>query len=461
MVMVGFGSIGQGVLPLLLRHLELRPEQIAVITGDEDGRELAAQYGVGFLVAPLDPGNYRELLAPRLAPGDFLINVANDVASAALITLCRERGALYIDTCIEPWAGGYTDAGASPGERTNYALREAALALRRGHSSGRGPTAILTHGANPGLISHLAKQALLDLATGTGCPADAPRDRQGWARLARDLGVKVIHVAERDTQFAQPRKAPGEFVNTWSVDGFVGEACQPAELGWGTHERHFPPDGHRHETGCRSAIYLDRPGAATRVRTWTPLAGPMRAFLITHGESISLSDYLTLGPPEAPEYRPTVHYAYHPSDDTVLSVDELAARNWAPPERKRVCKDELVSGHDELGVLLMGHARGAYWYGSRLAVAEARRLAPHNSATSLQVTAPLLAGVVWALRNPEEGIVEPEQLDWQLILEISRPYLGELVGAYTDWTPLAGRGCLFPEPVDASDPWQFVNFRVS
>ncbi|PIV75553.1 MAG: homospermidine synthase, partial [Rhodocyclales bacterium CG17_big_fil_post_rev_8_21_14_2_50_68_7] len=101
------------------------------------------------------------------------------------------------------------------------------------------------------------------------------------------------------------------------------------------------------------------------------------------------------------------------------------------------------------------------WYGSRLSLDEARRLAPHNSATSLQVTAAVLAGIVWALRNPQEGVVEPEQLDWQLVLEIARPYLGRVVGVWSDWTPLSGRARLFPEELDAGDPWQFTNFRVS
>ena len=109
--------------------------------------------------------------------------------------------------------------------------------------------------------------------------------------MAQGLGVKVIHIAERDTQTADFAKEPGEFVNTWSIDGFVGEGCQPAELGWGTHEKTLPADGLRHDFGCGAAIYLMRPGASTRVRTWTPMAGPLHGFLITHNESISIADY--------------------------------------------------------------------------------------------------------------------------------------------------------------------------
>jgi homospermidine synthase len=109
----------------------------------------------------------------------------------------------------------------------------------------------------------------------------------------------------------------------------------------------------------------------------------------------------------------------------------------------------------------MGHARGAYWYGSRLSIEDARRLAPHNNATSLQVTAAVLGGMVWAMENPAAGVVEADQLDHARVLEIADPYLGEMVGAYSEWTPLEGRGELFAEEVDAGCPWQFGNFRVA
>ncbi|CAG1019676.1 partial homospermidine synthase, partial [Burkholderiaceae bacterium] len=236
LVMLGYGSIGQGVLPLLLRYIEMRPEQILIIKPSANGLESANAQGVPHLLAPLNENNYRHALEPRVGRGDFVLNLSVDVSSKALIEFCRERGALYLDTCIEPWAGAYTDASRPPGERTNYALREGVMALRR--TGERGPTAIVTHGANPGLVSHFVKRALLNLARDTGEATSAPpTSREGWARLAQRLGVKVIHIAERDTQVGRERKAPGEFVNTWSCDGFVSEGRQPAELGWGSHER--------------------------------------------------------------------------------------------------------------------------------------------------------------------------------------------------------------------------------
>src|SRR5580765_1171576 len=423
---VGFGSIGQGALPLVLRHVGIAPERITIVTAEDKGADEAAKYGIKFVKERLTRENFRRVLNPLLGRGDFLINVAVEVSSVALIKLCWEKGAMYLDTCIEPWLGGYTDPTMPVGKRTNYALREEVLALRGGNA--RAPTAVLTHGANPGLVSHFVKQALLNIAA--------------------------------DTQVSNKPKLAGEFVNTWSVDGFVSEGCQPAEMGWGTHERNFPRDGKRHDAGCLAAIYLMQPGAGTRVRTWTPKAGHFYGFCITHSEAISMADYFTVREGMQVAYRPTVHYAYHPSDSAVMSVHELGGHNYVQQERQRILKDEIISGIDELGVLLAGHKKNAYWYGSQLSIEEARKLVPHNTATSLQVCVAVLSGMVWAMENPQRGVTEPDEMDLRRNLEVCMPYLGPVVGAYTDWTPLYQRGELFEEDLDRSDPWQFKNVLV-
>jgi homospermidine synthase len=455
---VGFGSIGQGVLPLLLRHVGIAPERVTIVTAEDRGSEEAAKYGIKFVKERLTRENYRRILNPLVGRGDFLINVSVEVSSIALIKLCWDKGAMYLDTCIEPWPGGYTDPTVPAAKRTNYALREEVLALRAGNA--RAPTAVLTHGANPGLVSHFVKQALLNIAADTKVDAGNPATRAEWGALARKLGIKVVHIAERDTQITNKPKLMGEFVNTWSVDGFVSEGCQPAEMGWGTHERNFPRDGKRHDAGCQAAIYLMQPGAGTRVRTWTPKAGHFYGFCITHSEAISIADYYTVREGMTVAYRPTAHYAYHPSDSAVVSVQELAGRNYVQQERQRILMDEITGGIDELGVLLAGHKKNAYWYGSQLSIEEARKLAPYNNATSLQVCVAVLSGVIWAMENPNLGIVEPDEMDFRRNLEICMPYLGPVVGEYTEWTPLHERERLFTEDLDKSDPWQFKNVRV-
>lgn len=456
--MVGFGSIGRGVLPLLLRHIQMDPWQIVIFAPEGDPEGIARKYGASCERIAITEENYKDVLGKHLNRGDFLVNLSVDVSSLALIELCWQREAHYVDTCIEPWPGGYTDPSLTPSQRSNYALREKALEF--GRDKHKGPTAVISQGANPGLVSAFVKQGLMNIALDNGITTKRPASREGWGKLAQQLGIKAIHIAERDTQVPSLRKRRGEFVNTWSIDGFVSEGMQPAELGWGSHEKHWLPEARRHGYGCDAAIYLDRPGISTRVRSWTPIEGPYHGFLITHNEAISIADYLTLKEGNEVVYRPTVHYAYHPCDDAVLSIHELAGKNMQMQANTRLIRDEIVSGIDELGVLLMGNKEGVYWYGSRLSIEEARKLAPHNNATSLQVTAGVLAGVVWALQNPDLGVVEPDDINDIAMLEVAEPYLGEIVGIWGEWTPLQDRTALFEEDIDREDPWQFKNILV-
>jgi homospermidine synthase len=460
-VMVGFGSIGRGTLPLILRHFECDRSRLTVIDPDDAHRRLVEQQGCRFEKLAITQANYRDVLT-RLLGGEgqrFIVNLSVEVSSAAMIELAQELGALYVDTVAEPWPGFYTDANLTVSQRSNYALRQEVLDVRRRRPGGT--TAISCCGANPGMVSWFVKQALLNVAADLGIARAEPKSREAWARLMRDAGVKGIHIAERDTQRARDPKRMGVFVNTWSVEGFVSEGLQPAELGWGTHERKLPTEGRTHDFGPGAAIYLLRPGAGTRVRSWCPTPGAQHGFLVTHNESISIADYFTLREGEKVVYRPTCHYAYHPADDAVLSLHEMAGQAWKQqPESQILDEHEIVDGKDELGVLLYGHAKNAYWFGSQLSIEETRELAPYQNATGLQVTSAVLAGMVWALENPEAGLVEADEMDFRRCLEVQMPYLGPVIGTYTDWTPIDGRGVLFPEELDRDDPWQFSNVIV-
>jgi homospermidine synthase len=461
-VMIGFGSIGRGTLPLIERHIGFDRKKFVVIAPDEENRRLLDERDLRFINVAITKDNYRDVLTPLLTaePGrGMIVNLSIDTSSVDLMAFAKDIDAFYIDTVIEPWPGLYTDRSRSISQRSNYALRESLLDLRRRRPGGT--TTVSCGGANPGMVSWFVKQALLNVATELGLTFDEPKTREQWAQLMHRAGVKGIHIAERDTQRARDPKPRSVFVNTWSVEGFCSEGLQPAELGWGTHEKKLPDNGRKHDFGCDAAIYLAQPGAATRVRSWTPTAQAQHGFMITHNEAISIADYFTLRDGGNVVYRPTCHYAYHPCDDAMLSLDEMAGAAWQMQSDWKILDErEIVDGIDELGVLLYGHARNAYWYGSQLSVEETRRLAPYQNATGLQVTSAVLAGIVWMLENPDRGIVEADEMDFRRCLEVQRPYLGPVVGRYTDWTPIDNRGVLFPEGIDHDDPWQFSNVLV-
>ena len=461
-VMIGFGSIGKGTLPLIERHFKFDKSRFVVIDPEDKDRKLLDERGIAFIHKAVTRENYKELLSPLLKAGGgqaFCVNLSVDTSSLDIMKLCRKLGALYIDTVVEPWAGFYYNTKADPAARSNYMLRETILAEKK--ASPGGTTAVSCCGANPGFVSWLVKQALVNIASDTGLKFKDPKSREDWATLMKRAGVKGIHIAERDTQRARTPKPRGVFVNTWSVEGFLSEGLQPAELGWGTHEKKLPPEGAKHKSGCGAAIWLNRPGAGTRVRSWTPTAKAQHGFLVTHNESISIADYFTLKKGKTAVYRPTCHYAYHPCDDAILSLHEISGAQWARQPKWHILDEhEIADGIDELGVLLYGHKKNAYWYGSQLSIEETRRIAPYQNATGLQVTSAVLAGMVWALENPKSGIVEAEEMDFKRCLDVQRPYLGPVIGAYTDWNPLKDREGLFKEALDKKDAWQFSNVIV-
>ncbi|PXX07259.1 hypothetical protein [Mycolicibacterium moriokaense] len=68
--------------------------------------------------------------------------------------------------------------------------------------------------------------------------------------------------------------------------------------------------------------------------------------------------------------------------------------------------------------------------------------------------------MVWALENPNSGIVEADEMDFQRCLEVQLPYLGPVEGHFTDWNPLTQRSALIPHDIAADDPRQFRNVLV-
>jgi homospermidine synthase len=195
------------------------------------------------------------------------------------------------------------------------------------------------------------------------------------------------------------------------IEGFH----MPSELGWGTHEKWVPKEAVFHREGCQSAIYMTKPGMNVTVKSWCPTYGPQVGFLITHDEAISIADFFTVRENGEVKFRPTCHYAYHPCPDALTSSFE-AIGSGSELEKQRILEKEIVTGMDELGVLLYGHAKNAYWYGSQLTIEDTRKRAPNQNATALQVTSAIIAGMTWALENPQSGLVEPDEMDYKRCL---------------------------------------------
>jgi homospermidine synthase len=436
-VLMGYGNIGQALSPLLRKRFPDLPVHIVDAVMDNTRIDIADDFGLSWTRLRLSADNYAAALAPLVGVDSLVVNVATSISSLELIAWAQQRGAFYLDTCIDPWE--YQDGEIGSAANTNYQMREAVLALQEAQdATGQPyPTAVVAHGANPGMVSVLVKQALLMLAQRHLAVPAAPCSGVEWALLAQTLGVRVIQISERDHQTSPRPRAEGEFVNTWSVQGFVAEALQPAELGWGSHEPAGPMAARArcHDSGSQAAVYLDSLGVHAKVRTWTPLAGEFTGRLISHNEAMSLAAYLTVGSGATPAYRPTVYYAYHPCDQAEASLALLEGGSRAPVTHETVLKHEIEAGIDELGVLLVSDRYPSLWLGSQLSIERARAIAPHNNATSLQVVGSMLAAIEWLQLHPRAGIVETEAMDHDFLLEHARPYWEPIVHEQRIWQP--------------------------
>ena len=475
-LILGCGSVAQCTVPLLVRDLGFKPEQLRILDFVDNRHRVAdlIAKGVVYEQERITPENIDAVLLARVGSGDMLLDLAWNIDCNVILQWCRDHNVRYLNTSVEVWDPYYDMAITDPRDRTLYVRHMKMRRLINAWGDNKGASAVVEHGANPGLVSHFAKQALTEIATKILQDGRAGDRKQGlesalasraYNELAHLTGTKVIHISERDTQITDRPKEVNEFVNTWSVEGFYEEGVAPAEMGWGTHEKRMPNNALAHTgEGPGNQICISKPGMLTWVRSWVP-CGEIRGMVIRHGEAFTMSDHLTVwdGHGNA-TYRPTVHYAYCPSDVGVLSVHELLMRDWEMQPRQRILNDEIISGRDELGVLLLGHDYTGWWTGSLLSIDEARAALPHQSATTLQVAASIVGAVTWMINNPNEGVRVPDDLPWEDVLKVATPYLGSMHSGPTDWTPLRDRNDLFPafgsesDGLDLEDPWQFRNF---
>lgn len=474
MLILGCGFVARCTIPLILKHIELPPQNITVIDMKDERRSIteAIKKGVNYKIAAFTKDNYGKKLSEYLTTGDMLVDLSCNVGSLDLLEWCHDNNVMYINASIEVWDPYSNENGASPSAKTLYTRHMAVRNMCCKWINKSGATAVLEHGANPGIVSYFTKVGLEAIAQKIIdskkkdkriLPLKAALEKGNYAKAAQLTGVKVIHISERDSQITNVPKKVNEFVNTWSVDGFYEESIAPAEMGWGTHERMLPANAHFHNYGPGNQICLAQMGMKTWVRSWVP-SGEITGMVIRHGEAFTISDYLTVWEDDKPIYRPTVHYAYCPCDAAINSLHELEMRQYALQGKQRILTDEIISGKDELGVLLMGHDFNAWWVGSILDIDESRMLVPHQNATTLQVACSVVAAINWMIENPDRGVCLPESLPHNEILSLTLKYLGSFISQEINWTPIMNKVDLFKGFAGSSptedDIWQFKSFLV-
>lgn len=470
-LIIGYGSVSRCTIPVLLKHVKIPYKNITVIDFADMHKDIKiwTDRGIKYHQVKLTPLNLASELAKHVSAGGLLIDLGWNIGCIDIISWCHDNKVLYINTSVEEWDPYAEIHNKTPLQKSLYyrqmKLREATA--KWDHST----TAVLDHGANPGLISHFTKKGIVDIAEKMLKDKAVARKQKNnlekylherkYNHLAMEEGVKVIHCSERDTQITNRPKEVDEFVGTWSIEGLREEGVSPSEMGWGTHEKILPKNASVPSYGPKNQIFLSQMGMNTWVRSWIPNQ-EIVGMVIRHGEAFGISDKLTVWKGNKAVYRPTVHYAYMPCHETLSSLHELRCRNYELQPKLRIMSDEITKGDDILGALLMGHKYCSWWTGSVLSIDESRKLIPRQNATTMQVAIGLVSAVMWMLDNPNKGVLLPDDLPHERILEVAKPYIGKLVSKSSDWTPATNYQVFFKENknshLDKKNLWSFQNF---
>jgi len=471
-LMIGCGSVGKCVLPILLKHIDVPLKNITVVDF-ADKRELLKPWmrrGLKYSQERITPINVTKVLAKHVSSGGLIIDLSWNIDCLEMLGWCHDNKVHYINTSVEEWDPYAAIHQKSPFKKSLYFKQMEIRSMVSRWNNGS-ITAVLDHGANPGLVSHFVRKGLVDIARKTMQDKTTPvknkktvarlvKERD-FPRLAMSLGVKVIHCSERDTQITNRPKEVDEFVGTWSIEGLREEGTSPSELGWGTHEKELPPLSSVPPYGPGNQIFLSQMGINTWVRSWVPYC-EIIGMAIRHAEAFSISDKLTVWRDGKVVYRPTVHYAYMPCDETLSSLYELRCRNYELQPKLRIMSDEIIKGEDCLGALIMGHKYNSWWTGSILSIEESRRLLPHQNATTMQVAIGAVSAIMWMIENPQKGVCDPDDIPYDYILKRALPYLGKFVSEPSDWTPFKNYQVFFKENpaafLDRKNVWCFKNF---
>jgi homospermidine synthase len=435
-VVVGCGGIGCAVLEMipLLRGGILPRDFAKELTIIEPkavaGLPVLKPFKYRHVRKELTSSNLNIVMNSVLTKGGVVLDCSVNVDALAMMSVCYRFDCLYVNCSQEDWFTA--DAGHIDKSQKGLMRRSLCARIWRARElyGGRGPSMLADQGMNPGIVSLFALRGLEDMAWAVGAVAAAEAVRAGqYAKAAEMLGVRVIHITERDTQTLRRPKPRGKFYNTWSSIGLAAEALDPVQMGRGTHEAAPAVPG---TVDVRNMRIVPARGMDRRAWSYSPARrGPGRTyegFVIPHGEANTLSHCLS-APGGA--YRPSVYFVYQPCPAARASLAEMRRRDYAPPTSKTavvVTLPMLKSGYDAVGALIWSDRYPAWWSGTVLDYADMRPIGvAYSGPTTVQVAIAMLSALKWMLANPSRGFLTPEDLPYRQILDDCAPYLGRVL----------------------------------
>lgn len=460
--MIGFGCVGRPLLYMIHKVCNLDLSKVIIIDKNDKQNDINEIFGknnnITFIKAIVEKSNYKQLFKD-VDNDDLIIDVAYYINTLDMLKLCNDKGAIYINSCIDGWKPDLTNA-------IKYSIYDTHKELEKWNDSlkNKNFNAIISMGCNPGCVSSWVKLGLEMINK------DSKNFKyESFGDLSNKLGVQVIHISERDTQRTLIGKNQNEYCNTWSSDGeaYYEEALGCSEISKGTHEPHIM-DEIDHPNKNEFCI-IDKMGLHTYCQSIVPIYNEFIGNVVRHDESFSIGKSLEVKNKNGQIiYRPSVYYVYHPCNDAMMSIQELKDKRYQYQDNYRLLTNEIVDGRDILGLTYYLKNGDVYWIGSTLDINEARDLFDNKfnkfiNATNIQVIAGYLSGILFLLellnKNIKVGLMMPDDLPYKFMISKQMPFLGDFIFCKMNYELMKYSSNFTVKDFDTKK-WTFENFII-
>ena len=426
LLLLGCGTIQRSLIELMKhkRHPLLKtPQIICICPEDIPDYILDIIPELIHIKTYITNENMNKLLSPLMDNKTLCIDLTVNTDSIKIIELARKNNTLYINTSIEEYKKSELE---NPEKETLYYQN---IKLEKSLKKVKSKISLFeSAGANPGLISNLAMNAIHKY-----CEDHKPHlleyiRRNKWAYVASKC-LYMIHCAEKDTQETHYKPTNNTMYQTWSPSGFVSEALSPSFIS----AAKAPAPGY-HQSKYNQRMFINPNIKSMDAKTDSYIITPnnkvekIQGRMITHNEVVSMSELFSTA-----KFTPTITYVYDSCPISQQSLELMKSNNYKEPKHNiAIYQNDVINkdGYDSLGACVFFNDGRVYWCGSVLTNKQTmKKLGNHciSNATQLQVSISVLAYINYLLKNKHKGIMTSEDVPWRTIIKYCRPYLGRFV----------------------------------
>lgn len=452
-VQLGFGAVGKSFFEKVSKEIKFDKEKYYIISRDKLEYtfflELGGKLG-NFIVAEIKRNNYEDIFSKYLEEGDIIIDFSDNVGTYDFIKWCANNNVMYLNTGETDWDDNWYSIFTE-----NIKKNELRNEIKKEKNKNKYPI-VLQHGNNPGLVSHFVK-AGIEYIVKHQFKKDEYLNQllkeKKFNILAKELDIKQIHVNDNDFQKVKDRFDNNTLYSPWSIDSFFFEILSEATANIGPHENiNYQNECNMIDTNNGFLEFKDL-AFNKKGKTYYP-KGKFNGYLVPHEETITIAKSLEVKEKDNVIYRPTVVFLYSPCDYSVeylknAKVGEYTNQNdllkdsktnkepiirgYKYPKRTQIIyKENINSGTEYVGVLLLGSKFNPVWVGNRIEkhfLYKSKKDSYWQTPTITPVSMSALSAFRWMIIHKEEGgIYFPDDIDeYNEIINFAEKYISKTI----------------------------------